>query len=76
MSSQNFPANFGPLGDYEPEEIASLLLASIAFEEFSLAHIMNAEGDKLQRALGLPPLVNGPEPVEVEASGWFPFDPA
>lgn len=33
------------------EESIKLLLASIAFEELSLAHIMNAEAEKIQEAI-------------------------
>lgn len=33
-------------------EVVNLLLASIAFEELSLAHIMNAEAEKIQAVLG------------------------
>lgn len=33
------------------EETIRLLLASIAFEELSLAHIMNAEAEKVQEVL-------------------------
>ncbi|ARK32712.1 hypothetical protein [Halalkalibacter krulwichiae] len=53
MGFPNLPENFGPINiDLEAEDIAFLLLLSIAFEELSLAHIMNAEGEKLQAALG------------------------
>lgn len=33
------------------EETVKLLLASIAFEELSLAHIMNAEAEKIQEII-------------------------
>ncbi|OLO37193.1 hypothetical protein BTR23_13775 [Alkalihalophilus pseudofirmus] len=38
--------------DSDREGIIDLLLASIAMEELSLAHIMNAEGEKIQSVLG------------------------
>src|SRR3954451_15387523 len=49
MSFPHFPDHMSHL---DPEEAAALLLASIAFEELSLAHIINAEAEKLQAALG------------------------
>jgi hypothetical protein len=51
-----------PIAGLDREQVALLLLASIAFEELSLAHIMNAEGEKLQYALGT--LENGEGPIE------------
>ncbi|ADC49806.1 hypothetical protein BpOF4_08740 [Alkalihalophilus pseudofirmus OF4] len=52
MSMSNIPENLNSITGLDREQVALLLLASIAFEELSLAHIMNAEGEKLQYALG------------------------
>ncbi|MCP8616164.1 hypothetical protein [Salirhabdus salicampi] len=40
-----------PKIDLDDEEVVNLLLSSIALEEISLSHIMNAEGEKLQKAI-------------------------
>src|SRR6478752_3828380 len=53
MSFPNLPDNIGPINvDLDSEDVAILLLASIAFEELGLAHILNSEAEKLQAALG------------------------
>lgn len=41
--------------DFSGEDLANLLLASIAFEEFGLAHLIDAEAEKLQYVLGTLP---------------------
>jgi hypothetical protein len=52
MTFPNIPDNINPIEDLDREQVALLLLASIAFEELGLAHIINAEAEKLQFALG------------------------
>lgn len=52
MSFPNLPENIGSTIDLNPEDVVLLILISIAFEELALAHIMNAEAEKLQAALG------------------------
>lgn len=51
MSEATIP-NVTPLISITTEQSVSLLLASIALEELALAHIMNAEAEKLQFILG------------------------
>ena len=51
MSFPKIP-NITPLISVTTGQTVPLLLASIALEELSLAHIMNAEAEKLQLALG------------------------
>ncbi|MBA2873218.1 hypothetical protein HNQ85_003562 [Anoxybacillus calidus] len=52
MSFPNFPNDISPNIDLDAEAVALLLLATIAFEELSLAHVINSEAEKLQAALG------------------------
>ncbi|HDR6272080.1 TPA: collagen-like protein, partial [Bacillus cereus] len=54
MSQANIP-NITPNITLTREESINLLLASIALEELGLAHIINAEAEKIQLALGTLP---------------------
>jgi hypothetical protein len=51
MSMPNIPKQCGKI-DVTLDESVNLILASIGYEELALAHIMNAEGEKLQSVLG------------------------
>ncbi|MDV2886694.1 hypothetical protein RYX45_15990 [Alkalihalophilus pseudofirmus] len=66
MSMSNIPP-INPIEGLDREQVALLLLASIAFEELSLAHIMNAEGEKLQYALGT--LFDNQQPIVTDLEG-------
>jgi len=54
MSQPNIP-NITPNISINRNNVIDLLLASIAMEELGLAHIINAEGEKIQYALGTLP---------------------
>ncbi|MEB9673371.1 collagen-like protein [Bacillus anthracis] len=54
MSQANLP-NITPTITVTGEDAINLLLASIALEELGLAHIINAEAEKIQIALGTIP---------------------
>ncbi len=51
MGMANIP-NVAPEIDLDREDVINLLLASIAFEELGLAHLINAEAEKIQFVLG------------------------
>ncbi|TVX86877.1 collagen-like protein [Paenibacillus agilis] len=59
MSQANLP-NITPTITLSRDQVIPLLLASIASEELGLSHILNAEGEKIQYAVGtLPGLTPG-----------------
>ncbi|MED3662941.1 collagen-like protein, partial [Ureibacillus terrenus] len=62
MSQPNLP-NITPDITINRADVINLLLASIAMEELSLAHILNAEGEKIQYALGTIPGISGLSPA-------------
>lgn len=60
MSQASIP-NITPEISITLEDSVNLLLASIALEELALAHIINAEGEKIQYIIGTLPGVTPPE---------------
>ena len=54
MSFPNIP-DVNPIINFRQEDAVNLLLASIAFEELGLAHLINAEAEKIQFVLGTLP---------------------
>ncbi|MGG3467660.1 hypothetical protein ABES02_09285 [Neobacillus pocheonensis] len=46
------PEGINPIEGLDSEQVALLLLVSIAFEELGLAHLINTEAEKLQGAIG------------------------
>ena len=51
MSFPNIP-DISPAIDINRDDVINLILASIAFEEFGLSHIINSEAEKIQYILG------------------------
>jgi hypothetical protein len=64
MSQANIP-NITPEITLNRDDAINLLLASIALEEIGLAHIINAEGEKIQYILGTLPDTTVP-PATIE----------
>lgn len=44
--------NYPEVPDYSREDVLNQIIASIAMEELGLSHILNAEGEKIQYAIG------------------------
>jgi len=65
MSFPSIP-DIAPNISIDRNQVINLLLASIAFEELGLAHIINAEAEKIQFVLGTLPGVSPPEPATLE----------
>lgn len=57
MSFPNIP-NVTATININQGQVINLLLASIAFEELGLAHVINAEAEKIQAAVGTLPGVS------------------
>ena len=65
------------LEDIDPREALAAIMASIALQEAALAHIINAEGEKIQRVVGtftpegestpMAPLVPAPDAEDMQA---------
>ena len=62
MSMPNIP-NVSPDIDIDRNDAINLLIASVAFEELALAHIVNAEAEKIQFVLGTLASAVQPPPV-------------
>ncbi|MDM5215061.1 hypothetical protein QUF94_27460 [Peribacillus sp. NJ4] len=73
MSFPNIP-NITPAISVTVEQTIPLLLNSIALEELALAHIMNAEAEKLQFVLGTLPTGTALSPAVVSLAELFAVD--
>ena len=56
MSLPNIP-DIRPFIDLNRKDVVNLLLASIALEEIALAHVTNAEAEKIQEVLKCNPTI-------------------
>ncbi len=65
MTFPNIP-DVSPAIDISRDQVINLLLASIAFEELGLAHIINAEAEKIQYILGTLDEQTPPESPTIE----------
>ena len=63
MSQPNIP-NINPVISITRDDAANLLMASIAMEELGLAHVINAEGEKIQYAIGTLPGLTTPATID------------
>ena len=72
MSFPNIPNVVADITLTKPDAI-NLLLASIAFEELGLAHIINAEAEKIQSVLGT---LDGQPPANPSISDLIKIDTA
>lgn len=61
MSMPEFPK---PNPDLTQQEALTMILSSIALEELALSHIINAEGEKIQYAVGTLPGLAGGSTIE------------
>ncbi len=59
LSYPNIP-NITPAIALSRDDVVNLLFSSIAMEALGLAHIINAEGEKIQFVLGTRPGLSGP----------------
>ncbi len=65
MSMPNIP-DITPKITIDAEQCEAMLLASIALEEMGLAHILNAEGEKIQYILGTLPDIKPVSPPSID----------
>ncbi|MGG0848925.1 hypothetical protein [Peribacillus simplex] len=73
MYFPNIP-NITPAISVTVEQTIPLLLSSIALEELALAHIVNAEAEKLQFVLGTLPTGTALSPAVVSLAELFAVD--
>lgn len=63
MSMPNIP-NLNPNININRDDALNIILSSIGMEELSLAHILNAEAEKIQFALGTLETATGPASMD------------
>ncbi|WP_429747958.1 hypothetical protein [Bacillus salipaludis] len=74
MSNPNIP-NIIPAISLSTAQTVQLLLASIALEELALAHLLNAEAEKIQFILGtLTPTSTTFSPATISLSNLLAID--